>query len=57
MTKNPTSSAYKLSYVDYFVGRHGLARSCYMNLIFEIENSIFASNLNRLYAGCYTCES
>ena len=57
MRKKATLSAYKLSYYGYFVGRYGLARSCHMNLIFKIKNSIFESELDRLYAGCYTCES
>ena len=28
-----------------------------MNLIFKIEKLIFESDLDRLYAECYTCES
>ena len=55
--KNATLSAYKLSYLRYFVGRCGLARSYDMNLIFKIKSLIFESNLDRLYAGCYIDES
>ena len=43
MKKNATLSAYRLSYLGYFVGRYGLARSCHMKLILKIKNLIFES--------------
>ena len=55
--KKSTLCGHKPSYLSYFVGRYGFARSCHMNVIFKIKNMIFDPDFDRLYAECYKFES